>query len=397
MAEPVIQTHQLTKVFYHPFFYWKVRARAVTQLDLNVSRGEVFGLLGPNGSGKSTTIKILLGLLFPTSGQAAVFGKRPTDVPTKTRIGFLPEESYLYRFLDAEETLDFFGRLFSLPAIERRRRTDMLLEMTGLSRERHRPLAEFSKGMTRRVGIASSLINDPELVILDEPTTGLDPLGTREVKDLILELRRKGKTVLLSSHLLSDVEDVCDRVSILYGGRARAEGRMQDLLRREDRAQITAPMDEALAREAVAFLRGRLGDGADIVLQPPAERLENYFLRIVREAQAQRAVTSGVGGGTGGQLDFLTEKAVDEAEGLLDRLRLGSEEAPPAEDPGAGVRLSGEGEALQAAGGLLADLASGQRDADAAREADKAEDALASAEDDRQPNASLLEQLGRKE
>ncbi|MCL1921375.1 MAG: ABC transporter ATP-binding protein, partial [Kiritimatiellaeota bacterium] len=293
MAEPVLQTHQLTKVYRHPFFAWKIRARAVTGLDLRVERGEVFGLLGPNGSGKSTTIKMLLGLLFPSGGEAAVFGRRPTEVAIKARIGFLPEESYLYRFLDAGETLDFFGRLFGLPARERRRRADMLLDMVGLARERERPLAEFSKGMARRVGLATCLINDPELVILDEPTTGLDPLGTREVKDLILDLKRKGKTVLLSSHLLSDVEDVCAGVSILYGGRSRAEGRLEDLLRQEDRAQITARMDGATARDAVAFLRERLGPEADIALQPPAERLEHYFLRIVREAQAQRADTSG--------------------------------------------------------------------------------------------------------
>jgi ABC-2 type transport system ATP-binding protein len=233
MGEMIIQTHALTKHFKHPFFVWQIRARALTNLNLNIERGEIFGLLGPNGSGKSTTIKLLLGMLWPTTGEIAVFNRRPRDLYVKRRLGYLPEETNLYRFLNAEETLDFYARLFQIPRRERRRRVEALLDLTGLRHARSRPLGEFSKGMQRRIGLAQALINDPELVILDEPTSGLDPLGIREIKNLILELKAKKKTVLLSSHLLDDVEDICDRVAILYGGKVRAEGTVESLLRDE--------------------------------------------------------------------------------------------------------------------------------------------------------------------
>ena len=173
-------------------------------------------MLGPNGSGKSTTIKMLLGLLYPTRGHIEVFGHSPRHVATKSRIGYLPEESYLYRYLNSQETLDFFGNLFNLNSVERRKRADQLIEMVGLNNARNRQVGEFSKGMQRRIGLAQALINDPDLVILDEPTAGLDPIGCREIKDLIVALAKRGKTVILSSHLLSDVEDVCDRVVICY-------------------------------------------------------------------------------------------------------------------------------------------------------------------------------------
>ncbi len=166
-------------------------------------KGEVFGLLGPNGSGKTTTIKLLLGLLFPTSGKALVFNKDATDVAKNERIGYLPEESYLYKFLNAEETLDFYGRLFNMPAQVRRDRIKQLIEDVDLVKHRRRPLREYSKGMTRRIGLAQALINDPELIVLDEPTSGLDPLGTRWMKDLIIRLKERGKTILMSSHLLA--------------------------------------------------------------------------------------------------------------------------------------------------------------------------------------------------
>ncbi len=206
------------------------RARAVDSLDLQVYRHEIFGLLGPNGSGKSTTIKMILGLLKPTSGRVAVFGKSPDDVEMKRRIGYLPEESYLYRFLNARETLDYYGKLFELDRKTREKRIDELLDMVGLAGAQYRPVREYSKGMQRRIGIAQALINDPDLLILDEPTTGLDPIGTRQVKDLIIELGRRGKTMILSSHLLADVEDCVDRMVILYGGQIRAEGTCDELL-----------------------------------------------------------------------------------------------------------------------------------------------------------------------
>src|SRR6478672_4387382 len=189
-TDVVIETRSLSKTYRD--FWGRQKVRALKALDLEVKRGEIFGLLGPNGSGKSTTIKLVLGLLFPTTGQALVFGKDATDVAKNERIGYLPEESYLYRFLNAEETLDFYGRLFDMPADVRRQRTDELIKMVGLNTARRRQLKEYSKGMTRRIGLAQALINDPELLLLDEPTSGLDPIGTRDMKDLILELRAKG-------------------------------------------------------------------------------------------------------------------------------------------------------------------------------------------------------------
>ena len=190
-GDAVVSVRGLTKVFKD--FWGRPKARAVDNVDFEVRRGEVFGLLGPNGSGKSTTVKMLLGLLHPTRGHIEVFGHSPRHVATKSLIGYLPEESYLYRFLDSRETLDFFGNLFDLPPAQRRRRTEELLEMVGLSAVRTRVVGEFSKGMQRRIGLAQALINDPELIILDEPTAGLDPIGCREVKDLILTLARPGQ------------------------------------------------------------------------------------------------------------------------------------------------------------------------------------------------------------
>ncbi|MBN1256682.1 MAG: ABC transporter ATP-binding protein [Planctomycetes bacterium] len=311
MDEPIIQTHEVVKVFKD--FWHRPRVKAVDNLTLSVSRGEVYGLLGPNGSGKSTTIKMLLGLLFPTSGQIAIFGKPPSDVAVKKRIGFLPEESYLYPYLNAVETLDFYGRLFSLPGAERKRRVESLLRMTGLSGARGRLLREYSKGMARRIGIAQAMINDPELIILDEPTTGLDPLGTREIKDLILELKDKGKTVLLCSHLLADVEDVCDRVGILYGGRLQAEGQTTELLRQDRQTQITAELDDKTLQEALALIRKRQGDAIPIKVAPPIERLENFFLRVVEEARTAEQPTSGVEEAVSG-LDFLSDADKDKVD-----------------------------------------------------------------------------------
>src|ERR1041384_3349492 len=245
-AETVISVRGLTKVF--KAFWGRPKARAVDNVNFEVRRGEVFGLLGPNGSGKSTTVKMLLGLLYPTKGHIEVFGHSPRHVATKSRIGYLPEESYLYRYLDSDETLDFFGSLFDLPSTERRRRAEQLLEMVGLNQVRRRMVGEFSKGMQRRIGLAQALINDPDLVILDEPTSGLDPIGCREAKDLIIALARRGKTVILSSHLLADVEDVCDRVVIYYGGKIQARGTLKELLATPDAIQIRTP---ALPRETM--------------------------------------------------------------------------------------------------------------------------------------------------
>jgi ABC-2 type transport system ATP-binding protein len=277
-------------------FWLRPRVRAVENLDLTIRRGEIYGLLGPNGAGKSTTIKMLLGLIAPSSGRVAVLGRRPRDVATKRLVGYLPEESYLYRFLSARETLDFYGRLFRLPARVRRDRTERLLEMVGLGAVGDRPVGEFSKGMQRRVGLAQSLINDPQLLILDEPTSGMDPVGALQIKELIADLGRRGKTVLLCTHQLSDVEDLCDRVAIMFGGRVRAEGRCSDLLQDAGAAVIRTPaLSAAVADEVRAVLaRHRV---EPVTVERPRRRLEAVFLEVVERARAEGVATSGAQGG----------------------------------------------------------------------------------------------------
>ena len=290
-GEVVVSVRGLTKVFKD--FWGRPKARAVDNADFEVRRGEVFGLLGPNGSGKSTTVKLMLGLLYPTKGHIEVFGHSPRHVATKSRIGYLPEESYLYRYLNSRETLDFFGNLFRLTRNERKDRTEQLLEMVGLSQTRMRAVGEFSKGMQRRIGLAQALINDPDLVILDEPTSGLDPIGCREVKDVILALARRGKTVILSSHLLADVEDVCDRVVIYYGGKVQARGTLKELLATPDSICITTP---ALPRETIervlAIIRKDVA-GDKVRIDTPTQNLESYFLDVVQSARQAAAETSG--------------------------------------------------------------------------------------------------------
>src|SRR5215470_16729714 len=278
-GETVVSVRGLTKIFKD--FWNRPKARAVDNVDFEVRRGEVFGLLGPNGSGKSTTVKLMLGLLHPTKGQIQVFGRSPRHVATKARIGYLPEESYLYRYLNSRETLDFFGNLFELPRDDRRKRAEQLLEMVGLNQAHLRAVGEFSKGMQRRIGLAQALINDPDLVILDEPTSGLDPIGCREVKDLIVELARRGKTVILSSHLLSDVEDVCDRVVIYYGGKIQAQGTLGELLAKPDSVRITTPVLPRETMERVLDLIRRDVAGDRIRIDTPTQNLESYFLGVV--------------------------------------------------------------------------------------------------------------------
>jgi len=294
-GETVVAVRGLTKVFKD--FWGRPKARAVDNVSFEVKRGEVFGLLGPNGSGKSTTVKMLLGLLFPTKGHIEMFGHSPRHVATKSRIGYLPEESYLYKYLDSDETLDFFGNLFDLPPDQRKQRAEQLLDMVGLSKARRRQVGEFSKGMQRRIGLAQALINDPDLVILDEPTAGMDPLGCREVKDLILALAARGKTIILSSHLLSDVEDVCDRVVIYYGGKVQAMGALNELLATPDQVRITTPI---LSKETLHKVMDVIRtDAAEdkIRIDTPTQNLENYFLNVVNKARAAEAETSGATSG----------------------------------------------------------------------------------------------------
>src|SRR5438552_2253405 len=294
--EGIVSVRGLTKVFKD--FWGRPKARAVDNVDFEVRRGEVFGLLGPNGSGKSTTVKLLLGLLYPTKGHIEVFGHSARHVATKSRIGYLPEESYLYRYLNSHETLDFFGNLFRLPRSDRDNRAEQLLEMVGLSQTRTRAVGEFSKGMQRRIGLAQALINDPDLVLLDEPTSGLDPIGCREVKDLILALARRGKTVILSSHLLADVENVCDRVVIYYGGKIHAIGALKELLAKPDSIRITAPvLSRQTLQRVLDVIRQDVAEDK-VRIDTPTQNLESYFLDVVEKARASAAETSGATSGS---------------------------------------------------------------------------------------------------
>ncbi len=276
----VIETLGLRKTFRD--FWRRPVVEAVKGLDFSVRQGEVFGLLGPNGSGKSTTIKMLLGLLHPTAGEIRVLGAAPSDTRVKARIGYLPEVSHLHPFLTPRETLMYYASLFGMSHGVAARRTAELLTMVDLAHAADRAVGRFSKGMARRVGVAQALVNAPELLILDEPTSGLDPLGCREVKDLVRLLARNGVTVLMTSHLLADVEDVCDRVAILDRGVLRAEGQIADLLRKPDAVRFLV---EGLSEEEASALRRELEARAGCRVQQdfPAMSLEAFFLQVVAQ------------------------------------------------------------------------------------------------------------------
>jgi len=330
----VLELIELTKVYRD--FWGREAVKALDSLNLEVHQGEVFGLLGPNGSGKTTTVRLVLGLLFPSKGAVRLFGRSPQRVDIKKRVGYMPEESHLYPYLSAEETLDFFGRLFHIPRAERWRRIDALIDMVGLGRARKRPVGQFSKGMARRIGLAQSLINDPDFLILDEPTTGLDPIGSREMKDVILTLRQRGKTILLCSHLLSDVEEICDRLCILYGGKQRAAGPVGDLLKANEYTQIRAPrLDQQTLEKVLELIRQQTGDQAPVEVGAPTQRLEDYFLNVVREARRERLVTAGaeVGTGTAGFLGGEEASGEDLLEELVQAGRPADETARRGPEP----------------------------------------------------------------
>ena len=281
MSDPIVSTTALTKIFKD--FWQRTKVPALTALNLSVNRGEILGLLGPNGSGKSTTMKLLLGLLRPSSGQVAIFGTSPRCVATRRRIGYLPEESQLYQQLTAVETLHFYGGLFGLEQEEIHKRTDELLDMVGLAHAADRPVGEFSKGMARRIGLAQALINDPDLLVLDEPTAGLDPVGCRQIKDLLRALAARGKTILLSSHLMADVEDVCDRILLLHNGQLLTEGAMNELLERRDRIRFSVDTPPA---EHVESIRVAIRDicGATPDVDTPTQTLEAFFVDAIAGA-----------------------------------------------------------------------------------------------------------------
>lgn len=283
-TDSIVETRSLTKIYRD--FWGRKKKTALNALDLTIKKGEIFGLLGPNGSGKTTTIKLLLGLLFPTSGDGLVFGQPATKVEKNERIGYLPEESYLYRFLNAEETLDFYGRLFSISSAIREKRAAELIEMVGLANDKKRILKEYSKGMRQRIGLAQALINDPDLIILDEPTSGLDPLGTRWMKDLIIDLKKRGKTILMCSHRLDDVQDVCDEIAILYNGDLQEKGAVNRLVEDQKRLEIRATsinLTDEVRRDLAGVLEKHGGKLESF--GHPTTTLEDLFLRIVDESK----------------------------------------------------------------------------------------------------------------
>lgn len=284
--ENVIETRGLRKVFRD--FWRRPTVEAVKDLDMAVARGGVFGLLGPNGSGKSTTIKMLLGLLRPTSGDIRVLGKKPSDTAVKARIGYMPEVSHLHPFLTPRETLMYYASLFGMSRSEAVRRTAELLHMVDLEHAADRAVGSFSKGMARRVGLAQALINAPELLILDEPTSGLDPIGCREVKDLLRTLAAGGASILMTSHLLADVEDVCDRVAILDCGVLQAEGRIAELLRLPDEVRfVVRGIDEDVAADLRSEIEQRVGRA--VRQEFPSMSLEAFFLRTVAQERVGKA------------------------------------------------------------------------------------------------------------
>jgi len=310
-----IRTENLTKDFAIGF--WRPRPyRALDSLNLEVAAGETFGFLGPNGAGKTTTLKLLMQLIFPTSGHAEILGRPVGDVDVKRRIGYLPESPYFYDYLTAEELLDYFASLFGYDRADRRRRVSALLDLVGIAAERRLPLRKFSKGMVQRVGIAQALINDPEVVFLDEPMSGLDPLGRREVRNLILSLRDRGCTVFFSSHVLSDAEALCNRVAVLAHGKLVASGAIADLQafnirgwelivsglgpdlleRHRVRVQRVTPLGEhryslelPLEPAPELLLRDLIGGGAQLVsLNPIRDTLEDFFVKKVAEGESSR-------------------------------------------------------------------------------------------------------------
>jgi ABC-2 type transport system ATP-binding protein len=324
----VIETHKLTKIYTHDFidvengrlrFNFMRKTTALADLDLQVRDGEIYGLLGPNGAGKSTTIKILMGILFPSSGRARILGKDLGNKAVKAQIGFLPENPYFYDYLKGAEFLDYYGQLYGMSRSARRKRIGELFDLVGLpSHAPNLPLKGYSKGMLQRIGVAQSLLNDPKVVVLDEPQSGLDPMGRKEIRDLILSLRDQGRTVFFSSHILSDAELICDRVAILNRGRLVAEGDMAKLLGTSvkeyevwmqglppELAEAVRPKARKMIEneegtlaildkqaDADALIRQGLDRGARLIsLTPRRETLEEYFIReVTRKGESQEAV-----------------------------------------------------------------------------------------------------------
>jgi ABC-2 type transport system ATP-binding protein len=284
----MIKSENLTKTFYN--FWGKPKTKALSGLNITVEKGAVTGLLGPNGAGKSTLMKLILGHLYPTSGTLRVLDKSPRDVLSKRFIGYLPERTSFYKNLNASETLHFFADLLGLDKKEADKRIGQLINMVGLDGIGNRRVGEFSNGMRKRLGLAQAMLNDPELLLLDEPTAGLDPVGCREVKDLIKVLKNRGKTILMTTHLLADVQDVSDKILILYGGKLQASGSINELLAIKDEILIrTEKIDnkyldrmESIAKEAGA---------SEFEVSHPIKTLEEYFLQVINDAGTENEIS----------------------------------------------------------------------------------------------------------
>jgi ABC-2 type transport system ATP-binding protein len=268
----------LTKTF--TLEWTRKKLLALDGLDMQVRRGEVFGLLGPNGSGKSTTMKLILGLIRPTSGTVKVFGERSGSLASRRQLGFLPENPYFPGFLSAREVLNYYGKLVDLHGKQLRERVEELIELVGLPLAADRALKTYSKGMLQRIGLAQALLHDPDLLLLDEPTAGVDPIGSRQIRDLILALKKRGKTIIFSSHLLEQVQEVSDRVIILHRGKKMQEGTLDELLSVQGQSQFTVSgLTPELQEKVAALLKS---EGAELVnVSHPKQKLEDYFIRSV--------------------------------------------------------------------------------------------------------------------
>jgi len=291
MTDPAVAVHGLTKVFPIPFHRQSIVA--VKDLNLRIEPGEVYGLLGPNGSGKSTTLKIILGLVSPTRGRTEIFGRDSRLVESREAVGFLPENPYFYKYLTGKETLRFFGRLCGLRGSALKNRINELLDLVGLSKAHNRRLGTYSKGMLQRIGLAQALIHDPRLVVLDEPTAGVDPSGSRDIRDLILDLKRRGITVLLSSHLLAQAQEICDRVGILADGVLVREGHLQELIAIENQTElIIANASDNLIREVESIVKR---SNAELIeRRKSTTTLERLFLEATKKNDDAR-MSSGEG------------------------------------------------------------------------------------------------------
>lgn len=285
MSTPAISIQNLTKDFTPPSVFQRGKITAVRDLTLNVEAGHVYGLLGPNGSGKSTTMKIVLGLVTPTSGRTFIFGKDSRDVESREAVGFLPENPYFYKFLTGKETIEFYGKLCGLGGKMLDARTKELLALVGLEDAKDRRVGGYSKGMLQRIGLAQALVQEPRLLVLDEPTAGVDPTGSHEIRDLILKFKERGITVLLCSHLLSQVQEICDRIGIMNRGVLVREGQLDELIAIENQTELVM---ENVTPELLADIRSRIAAAGGRVVGEgrPQQNLERYFLDVTRKEKS---------------------------------------------------------------------------------------------------------------